>query len=140
MPVATYTVTDGSAPDDTSTLTIAVTPVGDAFADANETVSTAEDEELTGNVLTGTTSPDGAVSVTQFVLAGSATVYLAGQTASDCRDRRADDCGERRLHVHAGGELQRSGAGCDLYGDGRIVAGRYVDLDDRGDAGWGRVR
>ena len=43
---------------------------------------TAEDEELTGNVLIGTSSPDGAVSVTQFVLAGSATVYLAGQTAA----------------------------------------------------------
>ena len=82
VPVATYTVTDGSSPDDTSTLTIAVTPVGDAFADANESVETAEDEELTGNVLIGTSSPDGAVSVTQFVLAGSATVYLAGQTAA----------------------------------------------------------
>ena len=82
VPVATYTVTDGSSPDDTSTLTITVTPVGDAFADANESVETAEDEELTGNVLIGTSSPDGAVSVTQFVLAGSATVYLAGQTAA----------------------------------------------------------
>ena len=48
VPVATYTVTDGSSPDDTSTLTIAVTPVGDAFADANESVETAEDDGADG--------------------------------------------------------------------------------------------
>ncbi|MFQ3464946.1 cadherin-like domain-containing protein, partial [Escherichia coli] len=43
VPVATYTASDGSAPDVTSTLTIAVTAVGDVFTDASETVSTAED-------------------------------------------------------------------------------------------------
>ena len=40
VPVATYTLTDGSA-GDTSTLTIRSTPVDDAFTDANEAVITA---------------------------------------------------------------------------------------------------
>ena len=38
MPTVTYTVTDGSGTDVTSTLNISVTPVNDSFTDANETV------------------------------------------------------------------------------------------------------
>ena len=80
VPVATYTVTDGSARD-TSTLTISVTPVDDAFTDGNETVTTPEDTAITGSVLTGT-SVDGPVTVTQFTVAGDPTVYTAGDTAT----------------------------------------------------------
>ncbi|KIQ23265.1 hypothetical protein RT97_25870 [Variovorax paradoxus] len=81
VPVATYSMTDGSSTD-TSTLTITVTPVDDPFTDANETVSTNEDTPLTGSVLTGTTSVDGPVTVTGFTVAGDATTYTAGQTAT----------------------------------------------------------
>ncbi|WP_143684931.1 Ig-like domain-containing protein, partial [Variovorax sp. KK3] len=50
--------------------------------DANEVVSTNEDTPLSGSVLTGTTSPDGPVTVTSFQVAGNAAVFTAGQTAS----------------------------------------------------------
>jgi hypothetical protein len=82
FPVVSYTVTDGSGTDDTSTLTLTVTPVNDNFTDGNETDSVAEDTTATGNVLTGTSSVDGAVTVVSFQVAGDATVYLAGQTAT----------------------------------------------------------
>ncbi|WP_177224681.1 tandem-95 repeat protein [Variovorax sp. 770b2] len=81
VPVVTYTLTDGSSTD-TSTLTIGVTPVDDAFTDADETASTNEDTPLTGSLLTGTTSVDGPVAVTSFNVAGDATTYIAGQTAN----------------------------------------------------------
>ncbi|WP_223473436.1 beta strand repeat-containing protein, partial [Pseudomonas sp. BF-B-27] len=82
VPTVTYTVTDGSGPNDTSTLTINVTPVNDNFADANETVSTLEDTALTGSVLTGTSSVDGPVSVVNFTVDGVAGTFTAGQTAT----------------------------------------------------------
>ncbi|WP_429398761.1 tandem-95 repeat protein [Pseudomonas laurylsulfatiphila] len=80
VPTVTYTVTDGSGPNDTSTLNISVTPVNDNFTDANETVSTLEDTALTGSVLTGTSSVDGAVSVVNFTI--GSTTYTAGTTAT----------------------------------------------------------
>ncbi|MDP9658105.1 UNVERIFIED_ORG: CshA-type fibril repeat protein, partial [Pseudomonas putida] len=80
VPTVTYTVTDGSGPNDTSTLNISVTPVDDSFTDANETVSTLEDTALTGSVLTGTSSVDGAVSVVNFTI--GSTTYTAGTTAT----------------------------------------------------------
>jgi len=79
VPIATYTVSDGTSTD-TSTLAISVTPVTDGFADADEVVSLNEDAALTGSVLTGTSSVDGPVSVTQFVV--GATTYAAGATAT----------------------------------------------------------
>ena len=75
-----YTVTDGSGSNVTSTLNIDVTPVDDSFTDASETVSTLEDTALTGSVLTGTSSVDGAVSVVNFTI--GSTIYTAGTTAT----------------------------------------------------------
>ncbi|MFZ3285678.1 MAG: cadherin-like domain-containing protein [Telluria sp.] len=80
VPVATYTTTDGFSVD-TSTLTIAVTPVADGFVDASESVTAKESAMLTGNVLSGTNSVDGVVAVSSFTLAGSSTIYTAGQSA-----------------------------------------------------------
>ncbi|WP_276310371.1 tandem-95 repeat protein [Pseudomonas laurylsulfativorans] len=82
VPTVTYTVTDGSGPNDTSTLNISVTPVDDSFTDANETVSTLEDTALTGSVLTGTSSVDGPVSVVSFTIEGVTGTFTAGQTAT----------------------------------------------------------
>jgi hypothetical protein len=80
FPVVTYTVTDGSGANNTSTLTLAVTPVDDGFGDADETVTVAEDSGAsTGNVLAGSSSVDGALSVVSFQVGG--TTYLAGETA-----------------------------------------------------------
>ena len=81
VPVVTYTMTDGSS-GDTSTLTITIPPTDDAFTDADETISVAEDTTLNGSVLTGTTSVDGAVTVTTFTIVGVAGTFNAGQTAT----------------------------------------------------------
>ncbi|PYY66375.1 hypothetical protein CRX42_32725, partial [Pseudomonas jessenii] len=82
VPTVTYTVTDGSGPNDTSTLNISVTPVNDNFTDANESVSTLEDTALSGSVLTGTSSVDGPVSVVNFTIDGVTGTFTAGQTAT----------------------------------------------------------
>ena len=64
-------------------LTFSVTAVNDIYTDADEVVSVNEDSGAnTGSVLTGTTSADGPVTVTTFQVAGDATVYNAGQTAT----------------------------------------------------------
>ncbi|MEK8048607.1 tandem-95 repeat protein, partial [Ideonella margarita] len=81
VPVTTYNLTDGSSTD-TSTLTITVDPVDDAFTDADEKVSVDEDTVLNGSVLTGTSSVDGPVTVTTFTVAGVAGTFNAGQTAT----------------------------------------------------------
>ena len=77
---SSYTVTDGSGNNVTSTLNISVTPVNDNFTDASETVSTLEDAVLTGSVLSGTSSVDGPVSVVNFTVGG--TQHQAGETAT----------------------------------------------------------
>ncbi|EJM18212.1 hypothetical protein PMI22_03294, partial [Pseudomonas sp. GM21] len=80
VPEISYTVTDGSGNDVTSTLNISVTPVDDSFTDLSETVATSEDTAVTGSVLTGTSSVDGPVSVLNFTVGG--TQYQAGETAT----------------------------------------------------------
>ncbi|MEO4017909.1 beta strand repeat-containing protein, partial [Pseudomonas rossensis] len=80
VPTVSYTVTDGSGSDVTSTLNINVTPVDDSFTDVSETVTTSEDAPVTGSVLTGTSSVDGDVSVLNFTVGG--TQYAAGSTAT----------------------------------------------------------
>ncbi|WP_165399449.1 Ig-like domain-containing protein, partial [Alteromonas sp. KUL49] len=75
FPTVTYTMTDGlevdGTPLETSTLDLTVTPVNDTFEDANESINVAEDSvNNTGNVLTGTESPDGDVKVTTFSVDG----------------------------------------------------------------------
>ena len=81
VPLVTYTMTDGSAPDDTSTLLINVTATNDDFTDADETVATDEDTPISGNVIDGV-SPDGPITLVSFMVAGDLTVYAAGDTAN----------------------------------------------------------
>jgi VCBS repeat-containing protein len=81
VPVVTYTITDGSI-SSSSTLNITITSVDDPFSDADEALNVAEDNTLNGNVLSGTSSVDGAVTVTTFSVAGIATIFDAGQTAT----------------------------------------------------------
>uniref|UniRef100_UPI00117AC325 retention module-containing protein n=1 Tax=Pseudomonas sp. R37(2017) TaxID=1981685 RepID=UPI00117AC325 len=82
VPTVSYTVTDGSGSNVTSTLTISVTPVDDSFTDLSESVTTNEDTAVSGNVLTGTSSVDGPVSVVNFTIDGMAGTFNAGQTAT----------------------------------------------------------
>ncbi|WP_223518455.1 beta strand repeat-containing protein, partial [Pseudomonas sp. BF-R-21] len=82
VPTVSYTVTDGSGSNVTSTLTISVTPVDDSFTDLSESVTTNEDTAVTGSVLTGTSSVDGPVSVVNFTIDGVAGTFTAGQTAT----------------------------------------------------------
>jgi VCBS repeat-containing protein len=86
VPVATYTVSDGTTTS-TSTLTLSVTPANDAPVAQSDSNSTAEDSTLTVNAANGVLANDSDVdgdplSVTQFTVAGDATVYSAGQTAT----------------------------------------------------------
>ena len=51
VPPVTYTTTDGSGNDDTSTLSITVDPVNDDFTDSNESFNINEDTPLSDTVL-----------------------------------------------------------------------------------------
>ncbi len=81
VPTFTYTVTAGGVTE-TADVDITVDPVNDPFTDADEVVSTPEDTVKNGNVLIGTTSVDGLVTVVSFTVAGDPTVYTFGQTAN----------------------------------------------------------
>ena len=83
VPVVTYTLTDGAITS-TSTLTLTVNAVNDAPVAADDTVTVAEDNAATGNVLTNDSDVDAGtnLAVTQFTVFGDATVYAAGQTAT----------------------------------------------------------
>lgn len=88
VPTVTYTVTDGSGPNDTSTLNISVTSVNDVLTGARAIVSTLEDTALSGSVLTGTSSVDGQVSVVSFSIEGVTGTFNAGRT-EESRDGKA---------------------------------------------------
>ncbi|WP_309247291.1 tandem-95 repeat protein [Shewanella sp. VB17] len=79
VPVITYTLTDGSGPVDTSTLTITVNPINDDFTDNDEVRSIDEDSGMTtGNVIDGS-SVDGPLTVQSFTIAGEAGPFNMGQ-------------------------------------------------------------
>ena len=67
-----------------STFTVPITAVNDAPVGADDTVTVAEDNAATGNVLTNDSDVDTGttLAVTQFTVFGDATVYTAGQTAT----------------------------------------------------------
>ncbi|MCG9731649.1 retention module-containing protein, partial [Shewanella sp. Isolate13] len=67
VPVITYTTNTSSS----ATLSIEVNPANDAFTDASELVEIAEDSPLhNGDLLEGTSSVDGEVSLTSFTVDG----------------------------------------------------------------------
>ena len=81
FPVISYSVTDGSGTDDTSTLTITVSAVNDNFTDASESITVLEDSgATTGNLLAGTTSSDGSVVVDSFSIAGQTGPFTLGSS------------------------------------------------------------
>ena len=119
-----FQVSDGVLFSTSHILTINVTAVDDAFTDANEFVNTNEDTPLSGSVLTGTTSVDGPVTVTTFTVAGDVDGLQRGPDGHHCGRRHAAHQRQRQLHLHADGQLQRTGAGCDLHSDRRFGDGR----------------
>jgi len=85
MPTVTYAMVDNNDASDTntSTLDITITPATDAMSDDNESVNTPEDTAKSGNVMDNLTDADSTShSVTTFSVAGDATIYTAGQTAT----------------------------------------------------------
>ncbi|WP_426359187.1 beta strand repeat-containing protein [Pseudocolwellia sp. HL-MZ19] len=85
VPNTTYTLGDGKGGFDTAVLSfndvIAVNDAPDAVDDGP--VSVTEDTPATGNVLTNDSDADGeTLTLTQFVIDGDATTYLAGTTAT----------------------------------------------------------
>ncbi|MDF9904377.1 UNVERIFIED_ORG: hypothetical protein OKW15_002333 [Pseudomonas reinekei] len=127
VPTVSYTVTDGSGTDVTSTLTINVTPVDDNFTDSSESVSTAEDTAISGSVLTGTSSVDGQVSVVNFII--GETSYAAGSTRHHRQRRHPGHRGQRRLHLYARRELQRQRADRQLHRHRRFRQQCHFDPD-----------
>jgi large repetitive protein len=86
IPVITYTVSDGTNTD-TSTLTLSITAVNQApVATDDGPVAVTEDQNTTGNVITGLgadTDPEGTtLTVTEFIVAGVPDVFTAGTTAT----------------------------------------------------------
>ena len=80
-PVVTVTITDGTLTA-TSALNITLAAVNDAPVTANDTASFAEDTTGSGNVLTNDSDVEGtALTVSEFTVAGDATVYAAGTPA-----------------------------------------------------------
>ncbi|MBU3581994.1 tandem-95 repeat protein, partial [Polynucleobacter sp. AP-Capit-er-40B-B4] len=73
VPTVTYYLSDnaGATVGDSSTLSIVVNPVNDSFIDGNESVITAEDIPISGNIIdAGLTSGDGPISVAGFIVDG----------------------------------------------------------------------
>ncbi|MBX7448721.1 tandem-95 repeat protein [Mycolicibacterium sp. 3033] len=67
----TYTATDGSATSAVATVSISITAVNDTPLAINDTVTTAEDTQLIGNVLTNDTDIDGDTLTAELVAAAS---------------------------------------------------------------------
>ncbi|WP_255990032.1 retention module-containing protein [Chitinolyticbacter albus] len=82
VPVATYTVSDGTTTA-TSTLTLNVTAVADPTVTAPDTLTVTEDSgPRTGNVLSNDSDADGPLSVSQFVVSGTTYTIAAGGSAT----------------------------------------------------------
>ena len=83
FPIIFYVVTDGIGPNVESSLTINVTAVDDSFTDASEAITVLEDIGTTsGNLLSGTSSPDGSVSIQSFSIAGHSGSFTLGTAYS----------------------------------------------------------
>jgi hypothetical protein len=82
VPVVTYTVTDGSGANDTSTLTISVTAVNDVPVCAVDTYSTVEGvPAVRGSVLANDTDEEGSpISVLQVATTAGGTVIAVNGT------------------------------------------------------------
>jgi hypothetical protein len=79
FPIIFYVVTDGIGSSVKSSRTINVTAVDDSFTDASEAITVLEDSGTTsGNLLAGTSSPDGSVSIQSFSIAGQSGSFTIG--------------------------------------------------------------
>jgi gliding motility-associated-like protein len=83
VPTITYTMSDGNGGSDNAQVVIEVVTSIDYPIAANDNFSTPEDVSLNGvNILTNDQTEIGnTLTVTQYVVAGNATVFTAGQNA-----------------------------------------------------------
>ena len=90
----TFKANDGTLDSNVATVTITVTAVNDAPVAVDDAVTTPEDTAVTGSVLANDTDVDAGTTLTASLVASPThgTVTLSA---------------DRRLHLHAGGELQR---------------------------------
>ena len=81
VPQITYTLTDGSGNNNSSTLTLDVTPVNDDFTDENEIIALNEDTTATGNIIldSNSSSVDGPLTVQSFEIEGESGPFILGQ-------------------------------------------------------------
>ncbi|MDB5177477.1 MAG: hypothetical protein JWN75_1145, partial [Candidatus Saccharibacteria bacterium] len=81
---ASITTTGGTSPYSSSThsASITVTAVDDASVASADSQSVAEDNTAAGNVLANDTDIDSVLAVASFTVAGNATTYSAGQSAT----------------------------------------------------------
>ena len=81
VPQITYTLTDGSGNNNSSTLTLDVTPVNDDFTDENEIIALNEDTTATGNIIldSNSSSFDGPLTVQSFEIEGESGPFILGQ-------------------------------------------------------------
>ncbi|WP_133407487.1 Ig-like domain-containing protein [Parashewanella tropica] len=78
VPVITYLLTDSKGVEDSSTLTLTVTPVDDPSQLTADVKSVAEDHPAIGNVLTNDSDVDDTLTVVRFEINGKS--YSAGST------------------------------------------------------------
>jgi CshA-type fibril repeat protein len=82
VPVIGYTVSDGTNNVD-GTLNIVVVAVNDAPVATNDTVSTTQNTDATGNVVINDTDVEGnTLTITEFTIDGVSGTFTAGQTAT----------------------------------------------------------
>ena len=117
VPVATYTVSDGTLTD-TATLTLGpVTPVNDAPVAVDDgAVPVTEDIPVSGNVLPNDSDVDGdPLSCDAVCHCGRSGGLCRGRHGCHSRRRHADDWRGRSLHVHARPQLQWPGSRRHLH-------------------------
>ncbi len=73
----TYVANDGTADSNTATVTITVNGVNDAPVAVDDTVTTAEDTAVTGNVLANDSDPDGPAALTAALGTGPSNGALS---------------------------------------------------------------
>ena len=121
-----YTVTDGSGTDVTSTLNISVTPVDDSFTDASETVTTAKTPP---SPAASSTARAASMARSAWSTSPSAepSTYAAGSTATIANVGTLVHRGRWRLHLHPGRQLQRHRASGQLHRHRRLRHRRHLD-------------
>ena len=134
VPVVTYTLTDGSGTDDTSTLTFSVDPVERRLHRRRRGGGGRRGQRPRHRqrCIDRREPSDGPVTLTGFHRGRRCDGVLGRRHRQrrhrhDCRRGHAAAAGRRHLQLHPGGRLQRPGAGRHLHPDRRLGHRRHLD-------------